>query len=250
MGLCVKLETFEGPLDLLLHLIKKSEVDIYNIPISEITDQYMEYLRAMEELDLDIASEFLVMTATLIEIKSSMLLPKIKSEDELEDEDDPRKELVEKLIEYRKYKEFAEQLKDIEKNNVVYFKSPEIIDDIEDNSAFFNNITLDNLMHTFNRIVKQYENKFNENSKIPQNIKHDEYKIEDKMGYMMQLINEKGSINFQYIFNRAKSKEEVIVIFLALLELIRLKKIRAVQYKSYGDIVVERLGEKEQWKIS
>jgi segregation and condensation protein A len=129
MTISIKLDVFEGPLDLLLHLIRKAEVDIYDIPIAEITDQYISYLKAMEELDLDIASEFLVMAATLIEIKSRMLLPKKAStDDELSADEDPRVELVEKLVEYKKYKEFAGVLKEIESSNAIFFKSPEILD--------------------------------------------------------------------------------------------------------------------------
>ena len=158
MGIKIKLDMFEGPLDLLLHLIKKAEVDIYDIPIAEIAEQYIAYLKAMEELDLEVASEFLVMAATLLEIKSKMLLPKVRNvEDETSADEDPREELIRKLVEYKKYKEFAEQLKSIEVHNTIFFKPPEIIDDIENTEVFFNNITLEDSFYS----LKTYWNLFN-----------------------------------------------------------------------------------------
>ncbi|TDT61915.1 segregation/condensation protein A [Fonticella tunisiensis] len=244
MGINIKLEIFEGPLDLLLHLIKKAEVDIYDIPIAEITDQYITYLRAMEDLDLEIASEFLIMAATLLEIKSRMLLPKAKTEGDKEAsaEEDPREELVRKLVEYKKYKEFAYQLKSIEENNVIFFKSPDIIDDIDNSEVFFKNITLENLMVAFKKVIRAYENRYNDRGKIPENIDHDEFKIEDKMDEIRMLLKEKRRISFNRFFERASNKIEIIVIFLAMLELIKLKEINAIQYESFGDIIIEGQG--------
>ena len=248
MPLNIKLDVFEGPLDLLLHLIRKSEVDIYNIPISEITDQYISYLKEMEELDLDIASEFLVMAATLIEIKSKMLLPK-KKDDETAADEDPRTELVEKLVEYKRYKEFAYMLKGIEENNEIYFKPPEIIDDLEENKEiFFKNITLDGLMHAFSKIVKEHENRYNERSVIPENIDYDEYRIEDKMDEITRMLTIKKTAPFKEFFENASSKMELIVMFLAVLELIKERFVKVVQYESFGDIVLE--GQEIIWKTS
>lgn len=249
MSINIKIDAFEGPLDLLLHLIKKSEVDIYDIPIAEITDQYIEYLKEMEELDLNIASEFLVMAATLLEIKSQMLLPRKKNIDDEEASDiDPRQELVEKLIEYKKYKEFAEQLKSIDGNNYIFFKAPEVIDDIENDEVLFKNITLENLMYSFKKIVDTYENKFNKRGAIPKDIDYDEYKIEDKMDDIQRALVKNKKLKFNQFFLYAKDKLEIIVIFLAMLELIKLKAIRVVQYDNFGDIIIE--GQEEQWKIS
>lgn len=249
MAISIKLDIFEGPLDLLLHLIKKAEVDIYDIPVSEIAEQYIVYLKNMEELDLEIASEFLVMASTLLEIKSKMLLPRKKSEDEAAADEDPRKELVEKLVEYKKYKEFAGWLRDIERDNVIYFKPPEIVDDIEENSeVFFKNITLENLMVAFKRVVSSYENRFNKRAEIPQDIDYDKYRIEDKMEFIEGLLVKKKAIYFSDLFECAESKMEIVVIFLALLELVKLKRIAAVQYENFGDIMIE--GQEEQWKIS
>jgi segregation and condensation protein A len=247
MAINIKLDIFEGPLDLLLHLIKNAEVDIYDIPIAEITDQYIAYLKAMEELDLEVASEFLVMAATLIEIKSKMLLPRKKNtDDENSADEDPRKELVEKLVEYKKYKEFAQILKEIELGNIMYFKQPEIIDDIENKEVFFKNITVENLMIAFKKVIDAYENRYTTGKEIPQNISFDEYRIEDKMESIKRLILKNKRLSFSQFFNTARSKIEIIVTFLAMLELIKLKLIRAVQYRNFEDITIE--GQEELWK--
>ncbi|SEF75108.1 condensin subunit ScpA [Caloramator fervidus] len=244
MSINVKLDIFEGPLDLLLHLIKKSEVDIYDIPIAEITEQYLEYLKAMEELDLEIASEFIVMAATLLEIKSKMLLPKPKTNSEEAVDQDPRTELVEKLIEYKKFKEFANFLREITQDYEIYFKAPEIIDDIKDNrDVFLKNINLENLMHAFKKVMDSYEKRQNKKSNIPQNIDHDEYKIEDKMDEILRLIKVKKKMYFKDFFAVAKTKLEIIVTFLAMLELIKLRHIVVYQEVNFSDIIIEEMGE-------
>lgn len=249
MTISIKLDMFEGPLDLLLHLIKSSEVDIYNIPIAEITDQYIFYLKAMEELDLEIASEFLVMASTLLEIKSKMLLPKTSITGDEESADiDPRQELVQKLVEYKKYKEFAGMLREMEAKNVIYFKSPEIIDDIENKDIYFKNITVEKLMIAFKRVVDAYENKFNKRSEIPEDIDYDEFRIEDKMEDIKSFVRKYKKVSFELFFKNAKSKLEIIVIFLAMLELIKLRYIKAVQYRNFEDITIE--GQDALWKIS
>ena len=238
----IKIDVYEGPLDLLLQLIKASELDIYNIPIAEITEQYIAYLKSMEELDLEIASEFLVMAATLLEIKSKMLLPKKQAfigEDVIEI--DPRQELMERLVEYKKYKEFAERLKGIENTNVIYFKNPEIIDDIEDNEYFFNNISIENLMLAFKKVVDVHERKHNTRGEIPKDINYDEYKIEDKMDEILYELSESKSksAKFDLFFEISRDIMEVIVIFLAMLELIKLRKIHVYQDNNFGDILIE-----------
>lgn len=249
MVLSVKVDVYEGPLDLLLQLIKKAKVDIYDIPISEITDQYIEYLNKMEELDLDIASEFLLMASTLLEIKSKMLLPKRKMENDEEAMDkDPRSELVEKLIEYKKYKEFANELKEIEDKNGAFFKPPEVIDDIESSEVLFKNINLENLMYAFKRVIDSYEKKFNKRSTIPKDIDYDEYKIEDKMQEIKNRLLIEKRVDFKLFFENSRSKLEIIVIFLGMLELIKLREINVVQYDNFGDIIIE--GQEESWTAS
>ncbi|MCX7695519.1 MAG: segregation/condensation protein A [Caloramator sp.] len=246
MSINIKIEVFEGPLDLLLHLIKKAEVDIYDIPIAEITEQYILYLKNMEELNLDIASEFLVMAATLLEIKSKMLLPRKKLQEDEQVEEDPRKEIVQKLIEYKKYKEFAEQLKMIEEQSQIYFKPPEIIDDIESKDVFFKNITLENLMFAFKKVIEAYERRTNKKSIIDENISYDEFRIEDKMNYIVGLVEVYKRIRFTRFFEEAKCKLELIVTFLAMLELIKLKKIKVYQRENFEDIYIE--GQEEEWQ--
>jgi segregation and condensation protein A len=247
MGINVKIDIFEGPLDLLLHLIKNAEVDIYDIPIAEITDQYIAYLKAMEELDLEVASEFLVMAATLIEIKSKMLLPRKKNlDDEIAADEDPRKELVEKLIEYKKYKGFASVLKEINESTTLFFKSPEIIDDIENQEIFFKNITVENLMVAFKKVVDSYENRYNKKSDdINDSLKLDEYKIEDKIETIKRMVLKDGKVYFSCFFINARDRMEVVVTFLAMLELIKLKVIKAIQYRNYDDITIE--GQEQLW---
>jgi segregation and condensation protein A len=203
----------------------------------------------MEEMDLDIASEFLVMAATLLEIKSNMLLPKRKNdEDEMALDEDPRKELVEKLVEYKKYKEFSQRLREIEDCNEIYFKTPDIIDDLENYEVFFKNITLENLMHAFKKVVDSYENKYNKNNKIPEDIQYDEYKIEDKILEIKFLLEKHRRVVFQDFFKRAENRMEIIVIFLAMLEMIKLRYIAVLQNENFGDIMIE--GQEELWKIS
>ena len=249
MAFDIKLETFEGPLDLLLHLIKSAKVDIYDIPIAEITDQYIAYIDDAHEINLDNASEFLIMAATLLEIKSRMLLPKQKQENE-DEEEDPRKELVEKLVEYKKYKEFAKQLKSIEENNVIYFKEPELIDDIKTNEFDFKNVTVEGLMFAFKKVLSSYKNKFNKNSEIPKNINYDEYKIEDKINYITDILENEKNIKFSSFFENCESKMELIVTFLAVLELVKLKYIAAYQKDNFDEIIIEKQEKDASWKIS
>ncbi len=159
MTINIKLQNFEGPFDLLFHLIEKNEVDIYDIPIADITNQYLEYIYEMESLDLEVASEFIVMAATLLQIKSKMLLPKQKRDlDELAaDDEDPRAELVEKLIEYKKYKEVSNVLQKREDvYSKLFYKDAEIIDDIEEKEIFLN-ITLDDIVAAFTDIRQAYK---------------------------------------------------------------------------------------------
>lgn len=244
MSINIKLDVFEGPLDLLLHLIKKAEVDIYNIPIAEITEQYLAYLKAMEELDLEIASEFIVMAATLLEIKSKMLLPKAKTNEEEAVDQDPRTELVEKLVEYKKFKEFANFLREVTQDYELYFKEPDIIDDIRENKdVFLKNVNLENIMHAFKKVMDSYQKRYNKRGSIPQNIDHDEYKIEDKMDEILRMLKNKKKMKFSEFFISAKTKLEIVVIFLALLELTKLRHIRVFQENNFSDILIEGMVE-------
>jgi segregation and condensation protein A len=225
----LKLSNFEGPLDLLLHLIKLNEVNIYDIPISTITDQYIEYLEMMKELDLDVASEFLVMAATLMEIKSRMLLPTQPGEEE--EEEDPRFELIEQILEYKKYKELAGNLgekAEIESNFFQRNFKEEV--DIETGEPLIE-VSLFDLLQAFKHVLEYAtEEQFRE-------IVLEEVSIEEKMDDIRARLKQKTNLLLDEVFEGAvKSKTALISTFLALLELIRLKEVVARQTKVFGEI--------------
>jgi segregation and condensation protein A len=238
-----KLETFEGPLDLLLHLIDKSEIDIYNIPISEITDQYMDYLATMQELELEVTSEFLVMAATLLAIKSQMLLPKPPppieiDEDDFEDEDyDPRAELVQKLLEYRKYKSIAEELREKElARSLIYSREPEDLSRYirQDNANPVEGLIPADLAIAFQRALRKAKSR-NTVAKI----RRDEISVKDRMRQLAGLLSERGGrLMFSGLFDEETDREEVIVTFLALLELMKTKQVICYQNRLFDDIVI------------
>lgn len=230
----IKLAVFEGPLDLLLYLIKKEEIDIYDIPIAKITQQYLEYLEFMKLLDLNIAGEFILMAATLMHIKSKMLLPPDPNEVKAEEEEtDPRVELVQKLLEYKKFKEAASQLYTLEVRQKDVFGRPMNVDVKEEVKAPFE-ANLFDLITAFNKILKD----------IPKEVFYevikDEFTVEGKMHDIFHLLVSQPVVLFSDLFKSAKNKFEIVTIFLALLELIRLKEIVAVQERSFGEIKVER----------
>ncbi|KPU28115.1 chromosome segregation protein ScpA [Caloranaerobacter sp. TR13] len=236
----VVLEIFEGPLDLLLHLIDKNEVDITDIPISKITEQYLEYLEKMKDLDLEITSEFLLMAATLLEIKSKMLLPKKKDKGrQLEiDEIDPREDLVKKLIEYKRFKEAAVKLKEKELlQKKLFFKPREEIDlDLSNEKLELEDIKIEDLLKVFCNIVKR---KDIETNKIRiHEIKRDEISIEESMKKIKKLLSKKRSINFTDLFDENSSRIYIVVTFLSLLELMKLKIIAIKQEKNFGNIYI------------
>ncbi|CAM3045973.1 segregation/condensation protein A [Hathewaya histolytica] len=241
MSISIKIENFEGPFDLLLHLIKKNEMDIYDIKISEITSQYLFYLNKMQDMDLEVTSEFIVIAATLLEIKSRELLPKLEPEEEV-DEENSKEELVKKLIEYNKFKEVAKILKDRENNEgILYSKRPEIIEEKKelDLKELLKNVTLLKLYNIFSELMNTYYNKQNTGNRVPKQISIDKYRIEDKMNYLQEVfINKRRAIFSEVVFS-CESKIEVIVTFLAMLELIRLKKLRVVQDNNFTEIFME-----------
>ncbi|MDP2929085.1 MAG: segregation/condensation protein A [Candidatus Omnitrophota bacterium] len=231
----VKLEVFEGPLDLLLYLIKKEELNISDIPIARITDQYLEYLELMQLMDLDIAGEFLVMAATLMHIKSKMLLPPDETDQE-NIEEDPRAELVRRLLEYKKFKEAASELAHMEKQHKHLF--PRVgtvrIDgaDIQKDMLFEANLF--DLITAFTKVLKD----------IPKDVFYqvvkDEFTVSQKMHDILHMMVEKQSIFFLDLFLPANHKREMITIFLALLELIRIKAVVIKQAIVFGDIEIIR----------
>lgn len=244
MKVTFKLETFEGPLDLLLHLIDKNEVDIYNIPIKEITDQYMEYLSHMQELELDVTSEFLVMAATLLSIKSKMLLPKppvIEYEDEWADDDmdDPRAELVQKLIEYRKFKGVAEHLRGMElERSLLYSREPldlaPYVPDVKDQPLV--GLHVDDLVLAFRKALRRLVGR-----KFVARIRRDEISVKDRMAQLVDLLGQQGgSLLFSKLFDENDiTRDEIVVTFLAVLELMKVKRITCYQHRLFDEIVIQ-----------
>ena len=245
MPLSIKVTNFEGPFDLLLHLIKKNEMNIYDINIVEITDQYLEYLKSMKEMDLEVTSEFIVIAATLIEIKSKYLLPKQKEEKSEDEENDVEKELLNKLIEYRKYKAIAGNLKELEQDaGIMISKKPEIIEKDDENIEkidFLKNITINDLYNLFNNLRQEYINKMNTNNIIDKKILLDEFKIEDKMLELKHMLDSFGKVHFTKLICGYTSKIEIIVTFLAILELIKIRGVRVIQERNFNDIYLERV---------
>lgn len=252
MSLNIKIENFEGPFDLLLHLIKKNKMDISDIKIYEITNQYLEYIHTMEEMDLEITSEFIVIAATLIEIKSKLLLPKQKDDESAVDldEKDPEKELIEKLIQYKKFKNAALFLKEREQGaGRIFSKKPEIIEEKKKNvnpKDFLEGVSILKLYEIYNNLITTYRNKINISNVINKEIPVDKFKIEDKMEYLKENIQIGKKVLFSDIINECTSKIEAVVTFLALLELMKLRCIIVVQEQNFTEIYVERTNGDEE----
>lgn len=243
MAIPIKLEVFEGPLDLLLHLIDKNKVNIYDIPIVLITQQYMEYVNGMEKKDLNVVSEFLVMAATLLDIKSRMLLPKEVNEDG--EEQDPRAELVEKLLEYKMYKYMSYELKDmyIDADKSMY-KMPTIPKEIMAYKQPVNleelvgDMNLAKLRAIFDDIMKRQENRVDPIRSRFGRIEKEEVSLEEKMVYVRSYIMEHEHFSFKELLGMASSKVQVIVTFLAVLELIKMGNITVEQENREDDIAI------------
>lgn len=239
----IKIQNFEGPFDLLCHLIDKNQVNIYDIPINEITDQYMDYLFAMQQMDLEIASEFLVMAANLLHIKSKLLLPEKKDKKE-EEEGDPREQLVLKLIEYKRYKEFSQILKIREKEwEDVYYKLPEVVDfEWED---VILELSPEKLKNTFKTIVERNIRKKNDTSaKMTHILQKEKVSLKGKIREIVRTLINKAFFRFSELFNlNKKTKLEVITGFMAILELSKTKKVLLEQNRQFDEITVHRTGD-------
>jgi len=230
MEYSVKLEIFEGPLDLLLYLIKKNDLDIYDIPISQITAEYLEYVELMKMLSLDSVGEFLVMAATLMQIKARMLLPTQPGEMEKEEED-PRAELVARLLEYEKFKEAAKyfESRELQQQEIFVRREQKFTDE-----DFLLEVNLFDLLESFRKVIKEAKEEVKE-------IIYEEIPIENKIRYILSCLEEKKYITFRQLFNPAEGRLSFIVTFLALLELIRLKQITARQNHPFGEIRIYKL---------
>ena len=226
MGIPVKLQVFEGPLDLLLHLIDKNKIDIYDIPIVEITNQYMEYIKAMEKEDLNVMSEFLVMAATLLDIKCKMLLPKEVNEDG--EEEDPRQELVEQLQEYKMYKYMSYELKDRElESERVMYKTPTIPQEVMEYEQPVNldellgNLTLQKLNHIFKDVMKRQVDKIDPVRSKFGKIEKEEVTVSDKLVFVTDYAREHKKFSFRTLLTKQSTKTQIVVTFLALLQLMK-----------------------------
>lgn len=232
----VKFEVFEGPLDLLLYLIKKEEVDIYEVNLTKLATQFIEYLELMRMLDLDIAGEFLVMAATLMYIKSRELLPKdqqVKPEGE-EDEDDPRWELIKQLIEYKKFKDAAAKLQQFEIEQENIYPRLGIRAEIEAAPLKRQEASIFDLLTALNNIIKRLT------IKEIDEIEDEKWTVAGQIEFIINLLAEKDCIKFSTLFENSASREQIVATFLALLELIRLKKAVAYQSEEFGEIEIYR----------
>ena len=237
MNYKIHLEMFEGPLDLLLYLVKKDHLNIYDIPIAKVTRQYLDYINLMQFLDLNIVGEFLVMAATLMQIKSKMLLP-AEELAVLEENEDPRAELVKKLLEYEKFKQIAENLKQREISQQEVFKRPKT-EPLADASApdkqdVYFEASIFDLINAFSQALKD----------VPREVFYevikDQYTVEQKVHDILHLLLVQTEIKLSDLFSKTKSKLEIIVIFLAILELAKMKEIVARQNMEFEEIIIAR----------
>ncbi|MDQ0257703.1 segregation and condensation protein A [Evansella vedderi] len=250
MQYSVKLQTFEGPLDLLLHLIQKNDLDLYDIPVKEITEQYMVYIHTMQFLQLDIASEYLVMAATLLHMKSQMLLPAQEEElgeDEFEydETDDPREELMYRLIEYKKFKEAAGELKERERVRSDLFSKPmsDLTPFLKDSTDSENgpniNVSIYDMLQAFQRMMKRKK----KTEPVYSKIQREEIPIDEKMAQIMtELSRHHGKRRFSELFER-EEKHHIVIAFLALLELMKANVIVCNQEDNFDDIMIYQKGE-------
>ncbi|MEG0021350.1 MAG: segregation/condensation protein A [Bacilli bacterium] len=240
MNYVIEIKDFEGPLDLLLHLIKESKVDIFDVSINDVTKQYMNYLNLMEQLNLNIASEYLVMAAELIEIKSYILLPKKKILEEDEFEEDPRENLIKKLLEYEKYKEVTQKLKNLEKERNQIFTKKATDLNIYDNKTkdLTENFNINDLMSAFNKMIERKEL----DKPLETKITNKEYSIKERCNQIKFILKEKKKVEFTSLFD-VYSKEYIIVTFLSILNLAKLNEISIIQDINFSKIYLESLGD-------
>ncbi len=251
MAIDVKLEVFEGPLDLLLHLIDKNKIDIYDIPIVDITEQYLAYVKAMETEDMNIVSKFLVMAATLLDIKCKMLLPKEVNEEG--EEEDPRAELVQKLLEYKMYKHMSFELKDRmldgEKSLVrakVLPKEVENFKQVIDYNELLEDVSLYRLNLIFQSVMKKTEDKLDPIRSQYGKIQKDEIDLDKKTEYIEEYIRKNKRFSFRQLLEKQCSKIELVVTFLVILEMMKMGKVLIEQEDVFGDIMIT--SKEEEWE--
>ena len=243
MALQIKLQAFEGPLDLLLHLIDINKVEIYDIPIVEITEQYLEYIRAMEHNDMETSSEFLVMAATLLDIKCRMLLPKTVNEEGIEE--DPRAELVEQLLAYKMYKYMSLELKDMQTgSDMHFFRKKDLPDEVSsyevkpDLAEMVGDRTLNSLGVILEELLKRQKDRVDPVRSNFGNIEREEIDIDAKTLYIRAYIKEHKRVNFRQLLEKQRSRYEIIVTFLLVLEEMKLGAIEVEQESEFGEIYI------------
>lgn len=231
-----KINEFEGPLDLLLHLIKENKMDIMNIEIEKITDQYIAYLNEQEKMNLEIASEYLVMASELIELKSKLLLPNQKIETEEGEEVDPREDLVNRLLEYQAYKEITKVLKEKEElRKEIYTKSPESVKNyVDENAKLSSDITLEDLVEAF----KKYLERKKESKPLKTKVTTNEISVSSRRLEIKSILKEQSKVSFFKLFP-VLNKEYIVATFLAILEMAKNKELKITQEKSFDDIICE-----------
>lgn len=235
MNYSIKIDAFEGPFDLLLHLIKEKNVDIYDISIEEITKSYLDYINKMEELNINIASSYLVMAAELMEIKSKSLLPKVENEEDNEEEEVSRENLINKLVEYKKYKEMTEVFKELEINrNNIYIKPPENINNYINNEIYNEEIEIDKLVEA----MKNFLNRKELEKPLKTKITNKEYSVKERKNSIRNIIRNKKRVEFTELFEEY-NKSYIAVTFLSVLELAKEHELKISQDKNFDNIFIE-----------
>lgn len=230
----VTIDNFDGPLDLLLHLIKEQDIDIYDIKIEDITKQYLDYIRHMKELNLEIASEYLVMASELIEMKSKMLLPKKKEKEDDDYEEDPRELLIERLLAYKRYKEVTSEFKDLElTRKMVFTREPDNLNRYVKEDENSEELGVADLIDAFNNLLKRKEL----DRPIATKITKKEISVTEKVNKIKNILRNKKKINFEDIFE-VSTKEEVIISFLSVLEMVKKDEILLTQEGNFKNIVI------------
>ncbi len=230
----VTIDNFDGPLDLLLHLIKEQDIDIYDIKIEDITKQYLDYIRHMKELNLEIASEYLVMASELIEMKSKMLLPKKREKEDDDYEEDPRELLIERLLAYKRYKEVTSEFKDLElTRKMIFTREPDNLNRYVKEDENSEELGVADLIDAFNNLLKRKEL----DRPIATKITKKELSVAEKVNKIKNILRNKKRINFEEIFE-VSTKEEVIISFLSVLEMVKKDEILLTQDGNFKNIVI------------
>lgn len=248
MAIPVKLPVFEGPLDLLMHLIEKNKIDIYDIPIVTVTDQYLDYIRQMDHEDMNVTSEFMVMAATLIDIKCRMLLPREVNEEG--EEQDPREELVRQLLEYKKYKYMSSELRTLmqDAGDIVVRKKqlPEEVRSYSppvDLEELLGDLNINKLHKIFQAVLRRQENKIDPIRSKFGRIEKEEVSLPDKLTFVERFAIKERHFSFKKLLEGQPGKMHTVVTFLAVLQLIKYGKIRISQEEIFGDIIIDSLEE-------